>query len=160
MAERSERRKAKRVKLAKPMPAKIKTYFPARVLNVSSTGALIELVQPLQPKIICAIRFLVEGSEIQLPALVRHCTVGAYGKNEKGQKVILYHAGLSFEDPDRASLDRLRELVALPEAEALGREEGGAAPGGAEDAPRIAASPICFLISGVNMGEGASSINF
>jgi len=121
-----ERRGAERVKLTWTLQAKVKAYLPARVIDVSSTGVLLELDHPLPPRTACVIKISCEAAEVQLPAVIRRCCVGGHGTNEKGQKIVLYHAGLAFESPDPQALTRLGEHVSLPLARPQDNGEGEA----------------------------------
>jgi hypothetical protein len=127
-----ERRKAPRVKLTWMLQAKVKAYLPARVIDLSATGVLLELDHPLPPKTACSIKIVCESEDVQLPAVIRRCCVGGHGKNEKGQKIVLYHAGLAFENPDPVAIERLREHVSLPAAPPLDRHQNSALADGRE----------------------------
>jgi hypothetical protein len=112
----SERRGAPRVKLTWTMRAKVKAYIPARVLDVSSSGVLLELDHPLPPRTACTVKITCDEEEILLPACIRRCFVGGHGTNEKGEKVVFYHAGLAFENADPSAVTRLGEHLSLPGA--------------------------------------------
>jgi hypothetical protein len=130
-----ERRKAPRVKLTWMLQAKVKAYLPARVIDLSATGVLLELDHPLPPKTACSIKIVCESEDVQLPAVIRRCCVGGHGTNEKGQKIVLYHAGLAFESPDPVAIERLGEHVSLPLAKAMDQEEYDALASGQEAMP-------------------------
>jgi hypothetical protein len=112
-----ERRKAPRVRLTWTLQAKVKCYLPARVIDVSSTGVLLEMDHPLPPRTACSIKIACEADEVLLSAIIRRCCVGGHGTNEKGQKIVLYHAGLAFENSDPTSIAKLREHLSLPMAQ-------------------------------------------
>gem|GEM_PF-2302109 len=118
-----ERRKATRVRLTWTLQAKVKAYLPARVIDVSSTGVLLELNHPLPPRTPCSIKIACEAEEVLLSAIIRRCCVGGHGTNEKGQKIVLYHAGLAFENPDPKAISKLGEHVSLPAAQPMDKEE-------------------------------------
>lgn len=109
-----ERRRAPRIKLAWTLQAKVKAFVPARVLDVSATGALLEVVHPLPPRTACTLRLPLNGDEIQLSAIIRRCTVGGHGLNEKGEKTVLYRAGVAFDAVDPGLLAKLKEHFAFP----------------------------------------------
>jgi hypothetical protein len=97
------------------MQARVKAYMPARVLNISTSGVLLELTHPLPPKTGCALKIACDFEEVNLQALVRRCIVGGHGKNEKGEKIVLYHAGLAFDRMDPATLQLLQQFFCLPD---------------------------------------------
>jgi hypothetical protein len=111
-----ERRRAPRIKLAWTLQAKVRAYVPARVVDVSTTGALLEVDHPLPPRTACTLRLPVNEDEIQFSAVIRRCSVGGYGLNEKGEKTVLYKAGVAFEALDPALVAKLKEHFAFPEA--------------------------------------------
>ena len=118
-----ERRRAPRIRLAWTLQAKVKAYVPARVIDVSTTGALLEVDHPLPPRTACTLRLPINGDELQLPAIIRRCTVGGHGLNEKGEKTVLYLAGVAFQSFDPAMVAKLKDLLQLPEAGPTDDEE-------------------------------------
>ena len=130
-----ERRGAPRERLTWTLQAKVKAFLPARVIDISSTGVLLELDHPLPPRTACGIKIACDTDGVHLPAVIRRCCVGGHGTNEKGQKIILYHAGLAFENPDPALITRLGEFLALPEASPVDPGES-AGPDDRREAPR------------------------
>lgn len=130
-----ERRRAPRVRLTWTLQAKVKAYLPARVIDVSSTGVLLELDHPLPPRTACSIKIACEKDDVLLPAVIRRCCVGGHGTNEKGEKIVLYHAGLAFENPDPGSIGRLGEHVSLPLAQPIDKDEYDALANGRDAMP-------------------------
>lgn len=110
-----ERRRAPRIRLAWTLQAKVRAYVPARVVDVSTTGALLEVDHPLPPRTACTLRLPVNGDELQLAAVIRRCSVGGYGLNERGEKTVLYKAGVAFEALDPALVIKLKQHLDLPE---------------------------------------------
>ena len=111
----AERRRAQRVRLSGNMQARVKAYMPARILNISTSGVLLELTHPLPPKVACNLKIACDFEEVNLQAVVRRCIVGGHGKNEKGEKIVLYHAGLSYDRMDPATLQLLQQFFCLPD---------------------------------------------
>ena len=95
-----DRRRAPRVAPKKPMKAKIKTSLVARVIDISVSGAQVELPYSLPLRTGCDIRLQTNGTEISLRATVRRCSVLGWTEQE-GKKVLLYRAGVEFEGSGR-----------------------------------------------------------
>lgn len=103
----AERRRAPRLKLLKPVQAKVRTYALAKVLDVSESGLLLEIEHALSPGDRHQVRIQVEGGDEVLRATVRRCWLERTDRDAEGLRVRVYHAGLEFEKPDPDLLDRL-----------------------------------------------------
>jgi hypothetical protein len=110
----TERRGALRIKPKKPIRAKVKAYIPARVVDISSRGVLLEITQPLPPKTKCDLRVQENGDELLLQATVRRCCVWGYGTNDRLERVVVYRAGLQFRDLTEEEEKRLSARVLEP----------------------------------------------
>jgi len=93
------------------MQAKVKASLHARVVDISSRGAQIELETCLRPQAPCDIRIQLEDGEITLRALVHRCRACAFGLNDTDQQVLLYRVGLEFEEVAPEVLARLSRHV-------------------------------------------------
>jgi hypothetical protein len=120
----AERRRAQRVRLSGNMQARVKAFMPARILNISTSGVLLELTHPLPPKVSCNLKIACDFEEVNLQAVVRRCIVGGHGKNEKGEKIVLYHAGLAYDRMDPATLQLLQQFFCLPDPADAGTDSG------------------------------------
>jgi hypothetical protein len=102
-----ERRSVPRVELPAPVSAKVKAALPARILDISSQGAQIEVTSLLRPGVTCDLKILAKDGELSLRAMVRRCRAWGFGLDEKEQKVLLYRAGFEFEDPSPEDMARI-----------------------------------------------------
>jgi hypothetical protein len=114
----TERRAVPRVAPRKPLSARVKAFMPARIVDVSSRGAQIELATSLRPEVPCDLRIQLETGEIVVHAIVRRCRAWGFGLNERDQRVLLYRAGIEFEE---AAPEALLAMI----ANALGSAEVG-----------------------------------
>jgi hypothetical protein len=123
-----DRRSVPRITPKKPIKAKVRAYIPARVVDISLSGIQVELAQSLPPRLTCDLRFQVQDSEVVLRAIVRRCRVWGAGSDEKEQKVLLYRAGLQFDEASKKKVAGLGEGLGLSVAEAAGQAEGKTPP--------------------------------
>ena len=128
-----ERRAVPRVKPSKPLPARVKTFLPARIVDISSRGAQIELATSLRPELPCDLRIQLESGDIVVHGIVRRCRAWGFGLDEKDQRVLLYRAGIEFEE---AAPEALTRMI----AKALGTAEEMVRGGQAAKAPPKEAS--------------------
>ena len=103
----AERRKADRVKLLKPVSAKVRTYSPAKVLDLSEKGLLLTLAHPLNPKDRHEVRIQVDGGEVTTFAIVRRCWLTTTEAGAEGGRARVYSAGLEFETLQTGLVERL-----------------------------------------------------
>lgn len=106
-----ERRAAPRHEPATPMKAKVRAALSVRLVDISARGAQLEVREPLSPHDHCELRLFAEDMELTLRAVVRRCQVWGHGALEDGQKVLLYRAGVQFEEQASESVARLEELM-------------------------------------------------
>lgn len=113
----NERRAVPRVEVPQPVPAKIKAALPARVLDVSSQGAQLEVTTCLRPTTSCDLRISLPDGEVTIRSIVRRCRAWGFGLDEKEQKVLLYRAGVEFQDLPPETMARLSShfLYQLPQ---------------------------------------------
>ena len=130
----TERRAVPRVEPKKPLPARVKTFMPARIVDISSRGAQIELATSLRPEVPCDLRIKLQPRDVVIRAIVRRCRAWGFGLDERDQRVLLYRAGIEFEEP---APEALTEMLAA----ALAAEGGGKAPAEEATSPEKAAAP-------------------
>jgi hypothetical protein len=113
----NERRAVPRVEVPQPVPAKIKAALPARVLDVSSQGAQLEVTTCLRPTTSCDLRISLPDGEVTIRSIVRRCRAWGFGLNDREEKVLLYRAGVEFQDLPPETLARLSAhfLYQLPQ---------------------------------------------
>ncbi|HPC82225.1 MAG TPA: PilZ domain-containing protein [Thermoanaerobaculaceae bacterium] len=103
----NERRAVPRVEVPQPVPAKVKAALPARVLDISSHGAQLEVTTSLRPLTSCDLRIALPDGEVTIRSVVRRCKAWGFGLDEKEQRVLLYRAGVEFSDVPPEVLARL-----------------------------------------------------
>jgi len=135
----TERRAVPRVEPEQRIKARIKTSLPAHIVDISSRGVQVEIANSLRPQVPCDVRIQLGDGEVTLRGVVRRCRAWAFGVNESDQRVLLYRAGLEFEEIDPESLARLSSTIffnhsAPPPADPAALREAGA-PAEAEPAP-------------------------
>lgn len=103
----TERRAVPRVEPQKPLPARVKTFLPARIVDISSKGAQLELATSLRPELLCDLRIQLESGDIVVHGIVRRCRAWGFGLDEKDQRVLLYRAGIEFDVPAPEALTKM-----------------------------------------------------
>ena len=107
----TERRAVPRVEPKEPLEAKVMMIQSARIVDISSRGAQIELASSLQPSGRCDLRIQFGEGEFAAHATIRRCRASGFGKDEANEQVVLYRAGLEFDDLDPESLAYLSSHV-------------------------------------------------
>jgi len=106
-----ERRAVPRVEPRHPLEAKVMTLQTVRILDISSRGAQVELVDRLSPSGRCDLRIQFDEGEFAAHATVRRCRASGFGVDENDQRVVLFRAGLEFDEVDPESLAWLSSNV-------------------------------------------------
>jgi len=94
----------------------VKTSLPARVVDISSRGAQLELMNCLRPNVTCELRLQLPGGEVLVRANVRRCRAWGFGLDERDQRVLLYRAGVEFQDASPEIVARIKLALTLPES--------------------------------------------
>ena len=110
-AAAEERRAVPRVEPKQALAATVLTAQTARIIDISSRGAQVEVANILQPSGRCDLRIQFADGEFAVHAIVRRCRASGFGVNEKNQPVVLYRAGLEFDEVDPYSAARLSSNV-------------------------------------------------
>ena len=92
----TERRAVPRIEPRLRLEAKVMASQPARVLDISSRGAQVEVTKVLQPSGPCDLRIQFAEGEFAVHASVRRCRAWGFGFDDNNQRVMLYRAGLEF----------------------------------------------------------------
>ncbi len=108
-----ERRASQRVCPEKPLNARLKTSVPVKVVDISTRGVQLELPNALPVKDTCELRLLMDDGDVLLRGKVRRCQVWGWKLGEEQPKVLLYRAGLQWDEGSRLAMSRLVE--ALPQ---------------------------------------------
>ena len=106
-----ERRAVPRVEPKQPLEAKVLVIQSARILDISSRGVQIEVASSLQPSGPCDLRIQFDDGEFAAHATVRCCHASGFGVDNKNERVVLYRAGLEFDEVDPESLACLSSHV-------------------------------------------------
>ena len=114
----NERRATARMAPSEPIPVKLKSSLPARVLDISAGGIQVEVGTSLRPEADCELRVQLSDGEVAVRAKVRRCRAWGFGLDESDRRVLLYRAGLQFSDLPAEALARLRRYFDAPEARA------------------------------------------
>lgn len=87
----------------------MRTYSPARILDISRDGLLLQLEHPLSPGDHHELRIQLEEEELVVSASVRRCWLQGMGKDANGERIKFYQAGIEFAQPQPALLEHLPE---------------------------------------------------
>ena len=107
----TERRAVPRVEPKLPLEASVLTLQGVRVVDISSRGAQVELTGGLPPSSSCDLRIQFSQGEFAVHATVRRCRAQSFGVDENDRPVVLYRAGLEFEEVNPESLAWLSSNV-------------------------------------------------
>ena len=126
----TERRAVPRVEPKRPLSARVRTFVPARIVDISSRGTQIELATSLRPEVPCDLRIQLDAGEVVVRAVVRRCRAWGFGLDERDQRVLLYRAGIEFEEPAPEALMKMLEAAMGAQA-----ADGAAGEPAAEPSP-------------------------
>jgi hypothetical protein len=98
MSDGRERRRRARVEVAGEVQGRIHTAQSAPVIDLSETGALLEVPCSLKPLTVYILRLPVGEEELGLKARVVRCSVHGFGKAPNGESVMRYRAAVEFID--------------------------------------------------------------
>lgn len=118
----AERRSSERVTPSKELPAKVRAFLPARVMDISRIGVQLELSSLLRVGVVCDVRLSLGEEELRWPATVCRCRASFFGLDASGQRVLLYRAGLQFAPMSDEEWERLERFLRLAEGRPAGVE--------------------------------------
>jgi len=107
----SERRVVPRVEPKWPLEGTVITTQGVRIIDISSRGAQVELAASLPPSGRCDLRIQFSEGEFAVHATVRRCHAQSFGVDGANRQVVLYRAGLEFDEIDPESLAWLSSNV-------------------------------------------------
>jgi len=108
-----ERRKAQRSRVKRETVVRIRASLQARIINISSCGALLELETPLHPSRECDLRFFHHsGDELRVRARIHRCRLERTGDESTEKRELKYRAGVEFLYADEESCARVVRRVA------------------------------------------------
>lgn len=169
---KKERRSAPRVEPPTPLDAKVQASFPVRVVDISQRGVQLEMERSLRPNVSCDLRFPSSEGEFWVRGTVRRCKVWGFGVNARNQKILVYRAGVEFDQPPPDLLERLHLVIpelpgappvaVAPPAEA--EEAKGKAGGAGKEAKDKAAGharhgPVKIRISSAHVRKILSDLD-
>lgn len=106
-----ERRAVPRVVPGKNLIAKLKGRYCARVLDISSRGARLEVCASMVPNGLIDIRLQLDDGEIALRGRVCRCRASGFRDDGQGQRMLCYTCGVEFEELYPEDMARLSEQV-------------------------------------------------
>lgn len=121
--QRQERRRQSRIRLASPLVGRVDSYG-AVLLDISEGGARLEVYTRLRTGSIAKFRFDWEGQAIETSCNVLACGVARLAGGEKGATV--YHARVSFVEPEGVSAQSLKRIVTTHLTRALAEQVANA----------------------------------
>ena len=128
-----ERRAVQRLEPTPLLKAKIRAPVPVRLVDLSTRGAQVELQEPLAQRGACELRLVADALDVTLRAMVRRCRVWGWGTTAEGQRVLLYRAGLQFDEASVPTLLKVTER--MPQLFAAGHSASLHPPGKVKDSP-------------------------
>lgn len=106
----AERRQYPRVALKGEVHGKIHTVSAVPVINLSVSGALLEVDCTLNPQTIYSLRLVFNPAEqLECKCRVVRSYVHGFGRNERGEKVITYRVAVEFVS--MAERDRVKAML-------------------------------------------------
>jgi hypothetical protein len=107
-----ERRKRVRVEVEGDVLGRINSVSAAPVLNLSETGALLEVASVLRPGAIYMLRLpLAPGRQLNLKSRVVRSYVHGFQPKQGGESVVQYRAAVEFLDHTDEDRTALREHI-------------------------------------------------
>ena len=107
----TRQRAVPRVQPTQDLDAKVMAVQTARLVDISSRGAQIEVACSLPPSGRCDLRIQFADGEFAAHATVRHCRASGLGVDGNNEPVVLYRAGLEFDELDPECLGWLSSNV-------------------------------------------------
>jgi hypothetical protein len=108
-----ERRRRPRVKLGGGVVAKVQTVLQAPIVDLSVTGALVEVEEALRPGARCTVRIPVSDDDVlRLSARVVRSILVSLAQRGDGARLPRYQAAVEFVDVSEEDAVRLSAYVA------------------------------------------------
>lgn len=109
----NERRQVERVSVNGVVAASVKSTVPARVIEISTSGARVEIPTALRPSVNCRFALEVESGEVfEVWVKVQRCRIRQLGTTETKRTEVSFIAGLEFETMGRRKRRKLERLLA------------------------------------------------
>lgn len=139
----NERRGHSRLVFFVPLGVTVRGGFEADLLDISASGAQVEIAFSLRPNEPCRIRLPIDGAVTELRGVVRRCRASGYGRNASGQRTVLFRAGVEFAEDASELVEKLagERSVAAP-GETVPAEPEGASLAEPDPSPRPGSSDL------------------
>jgi hypothetical protein len=109
----ADRRRHPRIDTQGEVRARIHTIAAAPVINLSASGALLEVPCVLKPRSTYTLRLLfAPDRHLDLRVRVIRSYVHGFGRNEQGEQIIHYRAAMEFLAVPEGYLAALEQLAA------------------------------------------------
>ena len=105
-----ERRRAPRIKIGARVESLVYDLVPARLVDLSATGALLEHAEPVRPGGFCELVLRDERREFRLQCRIVRSVVTRPPQGPDPRK-ISYHTGVEFFDLTPAQREALEALL-------------------------------------------------
>jgi len=92
-----DRRKSERVKLKKPVSARLATYASGRVVDVSPQGISVKVRKRLKVGSVYRLAIAFPEMKLEMLGTVKRCPLAGFETDEDADRVRVYHAALEFE---------------------------------------------------------------
>ncbi|MGE5235485.1 MAG: PilZ domain-containing protein [Acidobacteriota bacterium] len=106
-----ERRAVPRVKPAKDLLAKVRGRVPARVVDISSHGAQLEVENTWSPQAVIDVRLQLDDGDIILRGRVCRCRAAGFKLNGDDERILLYRCGVEFDEMFPETMAKLSQHV-------------------------------------------------
>ncbi len=116
MDQGAERRQGRRVNIPGGLRASMGLVSDLRVINLSLSGALIQLGEPLSVGQPCTLVLFLSGMELRLPGHVAWCALHSIVNTPDAEQETRYRAGLYFAGLPEGMQTCLKEYLALCDA--------------------------------------------
>ena len=108
-----ERRRSRRIRPSNELHARVKATVPARIVDLSVSGAQIEVGCILRPSAECDIWIPDErGTPVRVRAEVRRCRAVGTRELAGGDRAVLYRAGLEFTGDEEVARRAIEAQIA------------------------------------------------
>jgi hypothetical protein len=93
----NERRRTERFNVEGDVFGRVKATVPARLVDISTQGAQVEVPSALRPAVECDVTVPTAAGDLRLRARVQRCRAAAMkGPSSDNGVVLMYRAGLEF----------------------------------------------------------------
>jgi len=102
----NERRNTERFNIDGEVFGRVKATVPARLVDISISGAQVEVPSALRPAVECDVTVPTENGDLRVRARVQRCRAAAMKGNDGS--VLMYRAGLEFLEISQREQELIR----------------------------------------------------